>query len=213
MCVSVLVSVCVCVSVVNKMTSVWHKHRNIRQFGDDANDAPVRPRDTESSVSPVESSRVEFRKMSPCHKRVSCCCPPPPSPCTFSLLWWLRVRCLLACYSYIHNTKANGTWQPSQHHFLRHSVSLARSLSFTLCLCQLCCVCMCVCAIYSYADCRDNASVCVCEQRKTHNRERERAGERKKERCTANGSEALQATGKADVNLKILRNWIKVKIL
>lgn len=197
------------------MTSVWHKHRNIRQFGDDANDAPVRPRDTESSVSPVESSRVEFRKMSPCHKLVSCCC--PPSPCTFSMLWWLRVRCLLACYSYIHNTKANGTWQPSQHHFLRHSVSLARSLSLSLsvCVCVNCARCMCVCVIYSYADCRDNARVCVCvcAAEDTQQRKREWAGERKKVRCTANGSEALQATGKADVNLKILRNWIKVKIL
>lgn len=160
------------------MTSVWHKHRNIRQFGDDANDAPVRPRDTESSVSPVESSRVEFRKMSPCHKLVSCCCPPPP--CTVSLLWWLRVRCLLACYSYIHNTKANGTWQPSQHHFLRHSVLLARSLS--VCVCVNCAqrVCMCVCVIYSYADCRDNARVCVCSGRHTTEKERER--EQEKER-------------------------------
>lgn len=141
-CVWVCLLVCVCVSVVNKMTSVWHKHRNIRQFGDDANDAPVRPRDTESSVSPVESSRVEFRKMSPCHKLVSCCC--PPSPCTVSLLWWLRVRCLLACYSYIHNTKANGTWQPSQHHFLRHSVSLARSLSQSVFVSTVLGVCVCV---------------------------------------------------------------------
>lgn len=65
-----------------------------------------------------------------------------------------------------------------------------------------------MCVIYSYADCRDNARVCVCvcSGRHTTEKERERAGERKKERCTANGSEALQATGKADVNLKILRN-------
>lgn len=194
------------------MTSVWHKHRNIRQFGDDANDAPVRPRDTESSVSPVESSRVEFRKMSPCHKLVSCCCPPPPLPSyTLSLLWWLRVRCLLACYSYIHNTKANGTWQPSQHHFLRHSVSLARSLTHSLCVCVNCAWCVSVCVWFTVTLIAGIMPECVCVQRKTHNRERER--ERKKERCTANGSEALQATGKADVNLKILRNWIKVKIL
>lgn len=65
---------------------------------------------------------------------------------------------------------------------------------------------MCVCVIYSYADCRDNARVCVCAAEDTQQRKRERAGERKKVRCTANGSEALQATGKADVNLKILRN-------
>lgn len=197
------------------MTSVWHKHRNIRQFGDDANDAPVRPRDTESSVSPVESSRVEFRKMSPCHKLVSCCCPPPS--CTYTLLWWLRVRCLLACYSYIHNTKANGTWQPSQHHFLRHSVSLARSLSLSqsVFVSTVLGVCVCVCVWFTVTLIAGimPESVCVCSGRHTTEKERERAGERKKERCTANGSEALQATGKADVNLKILRNWIKVKIL
>lgn len=174
----------------------------------------MRPSGHETPKVPwVLLSRVEL-SLEKCPPATSSCpVAVPPSPCTFALLWWLRVRCLLACYSYIHNTKANGTWQPSQHHFLRHSVSLARSLSLSLslCLCQLCLVYVCV--IYSYADCRDNARVCVCVQRKTHNRERDRAGERKKERCTANGSEALQATGKADVNLKILRNWIKVKIL
>lgn len=46
----------------------------------------------------------------------------------------------------------------------------------------------------------------MCSGRHTTEKERARARERKKERCTANGSEALQATGKADVNLKILRN-------
>lgn len=119
---------------------------------------------------------LSLEKCPPCHKLVSCCC--PPTPCTYTLLWWLRVRCLLACYSYIHNTKANGTWQPSQHHFLRHSVSLARSLSLSLsmCLCQLC-----VCVIYSYADCRDNAGVCVCAAEDTQQRKRERESRRKKE--------------------------------
>lgn len=176
----------------------------------------MRPSGHETPKVPwVLLSRVELslEKCPPCHKRVSCCCPPPP--CTVSLLWWLRVRCLLACYSYIHNTKANGTWQPSQHHFLRHSVSLARSLTHSLGVCVNCAWCVSVCVWFTVTliagimpEC-----VCVCSGRHTTEKERARAGERKKARCTANGSEALQATGKADVNLKILRNWIKVKIL
>lgn len=59
--------------------------------------------------------------------------------------------------------------------------------------------------IYSYADCRDNASVCVCvcAAEDTQLTQRERENERGRQR---NGSVALQAAGKADVNLKILRN-------
>lgn len=144
----------------------------------------MRPSGHETPKVPwVLLSRVELslEKCPPCHKLVSCCCPPPP--CTFSLLWWLRVRCLLACYSYIHNTKANGTWQPSQHHFLRHSVSLARSLSQSVFVSTVLGVCVFVCVWFTVTLIAGIMLECMCAAEDTQQRKRVR--EQEKERKSA----------------------------